>query len=151
MVLVCVGIAAGLFLTDVVIKQHVEDNMKKNKTHEIAGGKIEIRKVHNHGFAFNLLDHKPYIVKMVSVTTGVLLACYQLWLLCRKGRFFEKLGGAIALGGAFSNMYDRVVRGYVVDYFGFKSKWKKFRRLTFNIGDVCLVLGAVISVLSHRD
>jgi len=147
MILICTGIAVLLFAVDIVIKQHVEDNLDKSDKQEIFEGKAELRKVHNYGFAMNLLDKKPNIVKISSIFAGLVLVIYEIRLFFQKGRLLEKLGCAIALGGAFSNMYDRVVRGYVVDYMGFKTKWKKLNKLTFNLGDFCIFIGAFIVFL----
>lgn len=151
MILICTIIAGMIFAVDIVIKQHIEDHLEDGETREIMDGKVEIRKVHNHGFALNLLEKKPNIVKIVSVLAGIILVIYEVCLFFKKGRLREKLGGAIALGGAFSNMYDRIVRGYVVDYFGFKTKWTKLKKITFNIGDFCLMIGMVIMAFSKKD
>ena len=53
-------------------------------------------------------------------------------------------------GGAFSNLYDRTMRGKVVDYLAFKSRWKRLSRLTFNLGDICIATGALLAALSIR-
>lgn len=152
MIVLCTGIAVLLFAVDIVIKQHIEDHFDFSGKQDIMDQKAELRKVHNHGFAMNLLDKKPNIVKIGSILAGVLLVMYQFCLFLKKGRRIEKLGGAIALGGAFSNMYDRIVRGYVVDYFGFKTKWKKLSRLTFNLGDFCIFIGAsLILIFGKKD
>lgn len=58
-----------------------------------------------------------------------------------------KTGLSILLGGAYSNTYDRLVRGYVVDYFGFQVKNERLRNIVFNISDFCIMIGALISVL----
>ena len=46
----------------------------------------------------------------------------------------QKLGIAIILGGAISNLYDRVVRRYVVDYFSIQCG--KLKGVVFNLGDI---------------
>lgn len=144
MILICIGIAVLLFITDVVIKQHIEDHFEKGEKQAILEQKVELRKVHNYGFAMNLFEKKPNIVKIGSVIGGVILAFYGISLFFKKGRMFEKLGAGFALGGAFSNMYDRIVRGYVVDYIGFKTKWDKLRKITFNLGDFGIFIGAFL-------
>jgi len=144
MTLICIGIAALLFAADVVIKQHIEDHFEKGEKQAVFDQKAELRKVHNYGFAMNLFEKKPNIVKICSIIGGVTLAFYSISLFLKKGRMFEKLGSALALGGAFSNMYDRIVRGYVVDYIGFMTKWKKLRKMTFNLGDFGIIIGAFL-------
>ena len=69
-------------------------------------------------------------------------------LLFRKGNALEKLSFSLVLGGAISNVYDRFVRKYVVDYVGFRSKWKKISDITFNLGDFGIFAGALGIILS---
>ena len=47
-------------------------------------------------------------------------------------------------GGAWSNIFDRIVRGKVVDYLGFRTKWKKITKITYNLGDLAIFLGAFL-------
>ena len=50
--------------------------------------------------------------------------------------------------GAWSNTFDRWIRGYVIDYVGFKIRWEKITRITYNLGDFFLAAGAVLMMLS---
>ena len=54
----------------------------------------------------------------------------------------EKIGACLVLGGGISNLYDRLKRGYVVDYFSIR--FKKLKKIVFNLGDICIFLGAGI-------
>ncbi len=54
----------------------------------------------------------------------------------------QKTGLAILLGGAVSNLYDRYVRRYVVDYFSFQFGWLK--KVVFNLGDLFVFAGSGI-------
>ncbi|MDL2295302.1 signal peptidase II [Lachnospiraceae bacterium OttesenSCG-928-E19] len=150
MIILCVGIMCVIFATDVVLKQRIEDTFLPGEKKEMLKGKIEVRKVHNYGFALNFLDKKPFIVKCVSACAGIIAAIYEIILLHKRGRHLEKLGGALLVGGAFSNMYDRIVRGYVVDYIGFQTKWKKCSRITYNIGDFAIFAGAILTALFSK-
>ena len=46
--------------------------------------------------------------------------------------------------GAVSNIYDRLARGKVIDYFGVKSKSRFLSDLTANLADIYVTVGAVI-------
>ena len=48
----------------------------------------------------------------------------------------------MTIGGALSNLYDRVFRGYVVDYFS--VQWKGLKKVVFNLGDMFIFLGAMM-------
>ena len=65
-------------------------------------------------------------------------------LLPQKGKRVQKIGIAIILGGAISNLYDRLVRGYVVDYFSIE--WDRLKKVVFNLGDMFVFLGSAVIV-----
>ena len=46
--------------------------------------------------------------------------------------------------GAWSNTFDRLARGYVIDYVGFDVKDPKAAKITYNLGDFFIAAGAVI-------
>ena len=64
-----------------------------------------------------------------------------------RGNNLLRLGLSLLLGGAFSNTYDRLRRGYVVDYVSFPVKWQAFRKIVFNCSDFCIIIGALLSAL----
>lgn len=64
------------------------------------------------------------------------------------GRKLAKLGTSLMLGGAVGNTYDRFKRGYVVDYLSLKTKNRKLSDITFNLSDLALFAGAILTVWS---
>ena len=56
--------------------------------------------------------------------------------------FMEKLALTLTLAGGVSNLYDRMKRGYVVDYFSFQ--WKALKKVVFNLGDLFIFAGAFL-------
>lgn len=138
------GLSLALLGADLFCKYKTEKKEGKGGEKPVLGGRVLIRKVRNHGLAFQLLDGEPKIVKGLSLAAAGLLAAMSA------GTFLKKKGGAgkagmlLMLSGAAGNLYDRLKRGYVVDYIGFETKNKELRKLTFNIGDFCLAAGAVL-------
>ena len=61
---------ASLLGIDVMIKQQVEENIRRGEEKELAGGKIVIRKVYNRGFLLNTLEDRQTLVKAVSAAAG---------------------------------------------------------------------------------
>ncbi len=76
----------------------------------------------------------------LAVISG--LAGFLTAILPQKDKNVQKLGIAIILGGAISNLYDRVVRRYVVDYFSIQCG--KLKGVVFNLGDIFVFLGSGI-------
>ena len=52
---------------------------------------------------------------------------------------------AFVLGGAVGNLYDRVVHGYVVDFFHFH--WAGYHFPAFNVADSFITVGAIMLLL----
>ncbi len=89
-----------------------------------------------------MLKQKPELVKgiplmVVSALVGGLVALME-----RKDSAVERIGLAVTIGGALSNLYDRIFRGYVVDYFS--VQWKGLKKVVFNLGDMFIFLGAMM-------
>lgn len=145
-------VALGIFAGDQVLKREVEIRLKRGEEHPILGGKLLLRRVYNKGAAFNLLEEKPGFVRKISEIIGVGLLILDFILLREKGRFLEKTGLAFLTGGAFSNAWDRTIRGKVIDYFGFKTRWTKVTNITYNIADLFIFVGsffAMVGILIH--
>lgn len=133
-----------IFAADILLKQAVEEKISPGEEREILGGVVIIRKVYNKGAVLRLLEKYPKVVKTASSVCGMLMLFYDGVLWSRKGRWLHKAGMVLFTGGAWSNIFDRIVRGKVVDYLGFRTKWKKITKITYNLGDLAIFLGAFL-------
>jgi signal peptidase II len=102
--------------------------------------------VWNTGAAFSFLADaggwQRYF--FIVITLGVSIA---LVVMLRKPRTrTEALGYSLVLGGALGNGFDRVVRGYVVDYLDFY--WRNWHWPAFNVADSGITLGVFLLVLN---
>lgn len=131
---------AIIFITDNYIKKYIEENMEFTREEEILNGNIIVTKYHNKGAMLNILEERKDIVLKVSSIILVIIVILFLFLIPKKGKKITKLGFAFIIGGAFSNIYDRFQKGYVVDYFSFK--WLK--KIVFNISDIFVFIGALL-------
>lgn len=138
------GLFAGLFGADMAVKQYVEDTFEKGKDKDTVLKHVVLRKVHNKGFAFNALDQYPKVIKITSLISAGMLTFYDFLLFRKRGRWLEKLGMILVSAGAASNIFDRLVRGQVIDYIGFKSRNKFLADITANLADFYIGAGAVI-------
>ena len=137
-----------LACADIGIKTFIESNYKRGEEKSIFKDKVKIRKVYNQGAAFNIMENEPEVVKKLSGALSIDLFIYYVFTLLRRGRPLEKIGLTLINAGAWSNTFDRWLRGYVVDYVGFNTKWDQLNRLTFNIGDFFIMKGALLMVVS---
>ena len=97
----------------------------------------------------NQLDAKPDLVKNLSFAGTIAAFLYELWLFRKPGNHAGKLGLALMAGGAVSNTFDRIKRGYVVDYIGFPFKKEKLAQVTYNIGDFTIFIGAILMCVGN--
>ncbi len=134
-----------LFFADFLCKRYVETHLEMKKNYPVLKGRIIFSRYHNKGATLNFMDKYPKVVRMVSVVVIILIGAIFCILLRTKGNHMLKTGLALILGGGFCNTYDRLKKGYVVDYLQFGVKWEPLRRVVFNISDFFIIIGAVLS------
>ncbi|MBH1942551.1 signal peptidase II [Mobilitalea sibirica] len=136
----------AIVILETKIKNYIEKNRQIGQKEEILGGKIILKKQYNRGMFLNFLeDKKDLVIKISGIFLGILLIVFTI-LLPKKHNKLLKLGLALCLGGAISNMADRINRGYVVDYFSFNCKMLK--SVVFNLADIFILLGSILVILS---
>lgn len=143
-----IAIIAVIFVGDALIKNYIERNEKENRTRKILGGAFLIRKHHNRGFVLNKGSNSQSLVAAVSLGLAVFCTLIFVVTLGNKGSTLLNTGLALLLGGAYSNTYDRLKRKYVVDYFSFGVPINAIRRIIFNLSDICIMIGAMISAIA---
>ena len=132
------GLLVVLVCVDMGIKQYIEENFEEEEERETILDKVVLRK-------FNTLDKKPELVRKTSGILCAGLAIYDAWLFLKKGKWLRKFGMVFLTAGAISNTYDRLIRGKVIDYIGIQWKNSRLRRLTANLADVYVVIGAAVT------
>lgn len=144
------SILTGAFVAgcDLGIKKYTEENVRDGEERRIWKGKGIYRKVHNKGLMMNRLDSRPELVKGMSAAALGILFFWEHLLWKEPGRKLAKFGTSLMLGGAVGNTYDRFKRGYVVDYLSLKTKNRKLSDITFNLSDLALFAGAILTVWS---
>ena len=138
-----------LACVDMGLKQYIEDTFEENEERETKLPGLVFRKNYNKGFAFNVLENAPGIIRKSSVFSAAGILLYDCWIFSRKKRPAGKLGMTLVSAGAVSNLYDRLFRRKVIDYIGFRNKREYFSKLTANLADVYLTAGAVLCGLSE--
>lgn len=139
-----VGIIVLLAAGDLFIKWLIEKQDQERFPRPLArtGGRILLYRNHNAGFPFGFMEQYGELVRTVPLVIISALGGVFCYLVQKKGHTAQKTGLAILLGGAISNLYDRYVRRYVVDYFSFQFGWLK--KVVFNLGDLFVFAGAGI-------
>lgn len=105
----------------------------------ILKGFMDFTYVENRGAAFGMLQGKQwlFIIITIVVAIGVIVAFKKMPV--NKEYNLVRLACVLILGGAFGNLIDRIVRGYVVDFFEFTF----ISYPVFNVADIYVVIGAI--------
>jgi signal peptidase II len=141
------GIVIFIFTTELVIKHTVETHLQEGKDRKTLHGLFLLTKYHNKDAVFNLASGYRKAVKILAVLLTLLLTIVFVCTLGQKGKRLLKLGLAFLLGGAFSNTYDRMKKGYVVDYIRINTRRERIRRIIFNLSDFFILVGAMITAI----
>ena len=137
-----------LAITDLHCKTYMEHNYDKIKRKVICDGYVELRQVQNKGMAMGVGEKYPETTRLASGLVCLSTGLQALTVWSKKRGFLRSLAIALTLAGAISNTYDRLVRRYVVDYFGFRTRHKRFNRVTFNLADMFIFLGSGIQLVA---
>lgn len=136
-----------LTFLDLALKKHIEEQSSEEFPKELKGtkGYVWLYQNHNPGFSFGFLKGSRAVELIpLCVTSGI--AGAWTYLMRTRGRLLEKLALTLTLAGGASNLYDRMKRGYVVDYFS--VRWKALKKVVFNLGDIFILAGTVLMVVA---
>ena len=136
---------AAVLAVDQLTKIIIRHTLPLHDSRNIIPGLLDLTHVQNTGAAFGLLNaadfpYKPAVMIGIAAIALVAIAAYgtQLGFHERLARF----GLSLILGGAFGNLIDRAVSGYVVDfvdvYWGTSHFW------AFNVADAAITVGAIL-------
>jgi signal peptidase II len=113
---------------------------------------LRIRYAENTGAAFGLFRGLPppmrgLLFHLVSLGAVVLITVYYLRLSANAPEErFARLGLALVLGGAMGNYFDRLARGFVIDFV--EAHWHdRATWPSFNVADSCIVVGVGLLLL----
>ena len=109
---------------------------------------LDFTHVQNTGAAFGLLNAAEFPYKSAVMIGIATLALVAISLYARQLGNDEKLsryGLALILGGAFGNLLDRAIAGYVVDFVD--VYWGDAHFWAFNVADAAISIGAILVLL----
>lgn len=144
-------LAIAIFITDLFIKNHIENMEIAEGEKSLMGGRLLLHRYHNRGAFLNVGERRRGMVSVLSLVLTLGATMLFLATFTYRGSRIMKVGLAFLLGGAYSNTYDRLVRKYVVDYVSFPFKNQKIRNIVFNISDFCIMVGALLLVIGSGD
>lgn len=139
--------AGAVFYVDQAIKERIDQEPAGTFPRDGTGGllsHVSFARYHNRGLAMGRLRDRQELVRSIGIIgSGTILAALCRSVYKREG-MAKQFGLALTLGGALSNLYDRVSRGYVVDYMIIKKK--PMDRIVINLGDAAIFIGSLLYI-----
>lgn len=144
-------IAVLMILLDQAVKYWAYTSLQAQHTIPLIENVFHLTYVENRGAAFSMFAQFDsrwiFIALAVVITIVIIVALRKHWLQTALGRWSLVLVAA----GAIGNAIDRVVHGFVVDFFDFRL----IHFPVFNVADIFICVGGVLFVLyfmfQHKD
>lgn len=136
-----IALSIGVFVLDQATKRLADAVFSESMRAIAVAPFFNLVLSHNRGISFGLLRsehaYAPYVLVFVALTIVVGLAVW-LW---RSNRTIERLGLSAILGGAISNVVDRLEDGAVTDFLDFYVG--AYHWPAFNLADTAIFCGVV--------
>ncbi len=139
-------IALIALILDQWTKTAVVANMELYQSIQVTGF-FNLTYVHNYGAAFSFLHQAGGWQRWLFTGIALIVSGLILWWLRQTNREQIMLPCAFSfiLGGALGNVYDRIVRGYVIDFLDFY--YQQWHWPAFNIADSAIFIGASLLII----
>ena len=138
----CGLLGIGIFTADQLLKASIERQPDDTFPRDVPGtnGAARYEKCRNDGFMLGTFREQPELVRIFPAVLTAGLFGRLVTLFGLPGRAAEKLGLTLAVSGAASNVWDRLTRGYVVDFLSIKKGF--LAKIVINLGDIAIFAGA---------
>ena len=141
--LLCVAIALLVIIGDQITKAMVERLIPEGTLVPVLPGFFNLTHTKNTGVAFGIFSGSPAPWKtalLIVVSALLIVAVVGFVWRSRPLHWGANVGLALVLGGALSNLADRIRAGQVVDFLDIY--WRSYHWYAFNLADSAIVVGA---------
>tara|TARA_Y200000002_G_scaffold163426_1_gene134912 strand:+ start:1631 stop:2089 length:459 start_codon:yes stop_codon:yes gene_type:complete len=127
-----------IFFADQLTKHILDINHKSLLNKEFIFFSIDY--VKNYGAAFNIFSGSRIFLSIISLIITIIL----LYIIISKNNIskLDLISCSFILGGTIGNGFDRITKGYVVDFINLKF----INFPVFNIADVSINIGLIITI-----
>lgn len=137
-----VAIAVVVFAADQVSKAMVESRIPDRVVVPVIAGFFNLTNTKNSGAVFGMFDQSHVWWKtpvLIVISAALLIAVVGLVMRSQRIHWGMNIGLSLILGGALSNLYDRIRSGLVEDFLDFYIR--SYHWATFNVADSAIVVG----------
>ena len=134
-----VAIIVILTIIDQIIKGQICNHLY-NSSMNVINGVLNLTYVENKGIAFGFEIGSRIVLIIINLLIIAILANF---IICKKEQIDKLILTSLSLilAGGTSNLFDRIIRGFVVDYIDINLLIKF---AVFNFADMCVVIGIII-------
>ncbi len=133
------ALVSNLLLADAVTKELAFAYLKRASAISVIPGFFNLAYVENRGCAWGMLQNQVWLLALI----GALALGLLIWK--RREIFPNKFVEGLLYAGILGNLLDRVVRGYVIDFFDFY--WGASHFPCFNLADTYISVAAGLLIL----
>lgn len=111
---------------------------------------FDITLLHNTGAAFSFFAFESGNQRLPLILISFFVSVFLIVLLIKDAEsssFSQNFSISLIAGGAIGNLIDRIIEGYVVDFFLFY--YQSFYFPAFNVADSSITVGMVIFLLDN--
>ena len=105
---------------------------------------LDLTHIHNFGVSFGLFS--GLVSPWILIILGLLVVIFIFYLMKSATDNLEERGLLIIISGAISNIIDRIINGYVIDFIYFH--YKDFYWPAFNFADIYITIGIIMIVIN---
>ena len=143
--LVLIAIFIPILIIDQLTKYIIAKNISFYGKITVIKHYFNIVHVDNTGIAFGIMGSaSKYII--IFLTFAIIIALIYILFKVKINTNLFIISSALIISGAFSNLINRVVQGFVVDFIDihiYQYHWP-----SFNVADSCVVVGTILFFLS---
>ncbi len=143
--LVLIAIFIPILIIDQLTKYIIAKNISFYGKITVIKHYFNIVHVDNTGIAFGIMGGaSKYII--IFFTFAIIIALIYILFKVKINTNLFIVSSALIISGAFSNLINRIVQGFVVDFIDihiYQYHWP-----SFNVADSCVVVGTILFFLS---
>jgi signal peptidase II len=128
-----------LLLGDIISKNFVFKLIDLNNFIELTYF-FDLTHIHNFGISFGLFagDLPSWFLSLI----GILITCFIIYIMVKSENIIEKWALIMIIAGGISNIFDRMINGYVIDFV--YLHYKNMYWPAFNFADIYISIGILI-------
>jgi signal peptidase II len=137
-----IALSLGILMLDQATKQFFEIMLSDSAQAVLVTPFFNLALGYNRGISFGLLSSEhPYAPYLLALFALVIVIGLAVWM-WRSNSLMQRLGLAAIIGGAISNLVDRLEDGAVTDFLDFHIG--AYHWPTFNLADAAITCGVAV-------